>query len=109
MHGTFLVCRESDWEIRILITCAEAARLTSDRMNRPVGCRARMALRFHLLLCSGCRQYGRQLALIGRWLRSGRLENAGNAERASTQLDDAAHSRIQAALEKGLKEEPDRL
>lgn len=92
-----------------MMTCAEAARVMSDRMNRPVGWRARMALRFHLLLCSGCRHYESQLKLMREWLRAGRLDRSLNAEHAAPQLDAEARARIQAALEVRLKEKPGHL
>jgi hypothetical protein len=53
-----------------MMTCAEATRLVSDRMHRPVGPWARLALHVHLLLCSGCRHYEQQVVLIRYWLRS---------------------------------------
>lgn len=76
------------------MTCAEAARLMSDRMNRPLGRRKRMALRLHLIMCTGCRHYRGQLDLMRRWLRSGRAE----ALQEPAQLDAEARARIQAAL-----------
>lgn len=77
-----------------MMTCAEAARLMSDRMNRPLAMRKRAALRFHLILCAGCRHYRRQLALMRRCLRSGHPIEP----REPAHLDAEARARIRAAL-----------
>lgn len=77
-----------------MMTCAEAARLMSDCMDRPVGMRSRAALRFHVMMCAGCRHYRRQLALMRRWLRSVPFTEP----REASPLDAEARARIRAAL-----------
>lgn len=82
-----------------MMTCAEAARLMSDRLNRPLGIRARVALRLHLTLCAGCRRYARQLALIREWLRSNANEALGREGNEQMHLDLVARNRILSRLE----------
>lgn len=82
-----------------MISCAEAARIMSDRMNRPVGSRAHIALRIHLLLCFGCRRYGKQLELIRRWLRSDRPHKPKITRPQEERLSVQARARIQAVLQ----------
>jgi len=87
-----------------VMTCAEAARMMSDGMNRPMGRRERLSLQFHLFMCGGCRVYRKQLALIRRWLRSGRLGSVESTRRETVRLDTEARARIQAAIYKGFNE-----
>ena len=47
-----------------MLTCRRAARLLSEGLDRPLSARERTALRLHTLLCIGCRNYRRQLALL---------------------------------------------
>lgn len=46
-------------------SCAESTRLMSEAQERPLTRGERLALRWHLLLCAGCRRFERQLD----WLR----------------------------------------
>jgi len=46
--------------------CREAVRLQSEQMDHPLGWWQRLGLKVHLMLCTWCRRYGRQL----RFLRS---------------------------------------
>lgn len=48
-----------------MITCEQASRLISDRLQRQLGLRDAATLRLHLALCDGCRRFARQM----RWLR----------------------------------------
>lgn len=47
-----------------MMNCRQAARLLSEAMDRPLTRGERLALRLHTLLCSGCRNYRRQLAFL---------------------------------------------
>lgn len=47
-----------------MMSCKEAAELTSRLLDEPLPFRKRMALRFHVLACSLCRLFARQLAMI---------------------------------------------
>ena len=47
-----------------MISCKEAAELTSRRLDEPLSFQNRMALRFHVLMCSLCRTFAKQLAMI---------------------------------------------
>ena len=82
-----------------MMNCATAARLMSDRMQCPLGFRARLALRVHLLLCAGCRRYGEQIALLRKWMRSRQFDVGGLLSGNSVYLDTEARRRITAAVE----------
>ncbi len=48
----------------MMISCKEAAELMSQQFDEPLPFRKRMALRLHVLMCSLCRLFARQLAMI---------------------------------------------
>jgi len=47
-----------------MISCRDAHLLLSEALDRPLSAGERAALRLHTLLCIGCRNYRRQLALL---------------------------------------------
>jgi hypothetical protein len=44
--------------------CLESARLISERRDRSLPLRKRVALRIHLLICALCRTYEKQIAAV---------------------------------------------
>jgi len=48
----------------MMLTCKEATRLVSQGLDRRLGLGERVALRLHLLVCDGCTQFSRQVALL---------------------------------------------
>lgn len=48
----------------LMIHCDEASRLQSERLDRPLRLSERLALGFHLTMCSACRLFGRQIRAI---------------------------------------------
>ena len=50
-------------------SCREVHRLTSEGMDRPLSAVERLRMRMHLLVCEGCRRFGRQAALMRRAMR----------------------------------------
>lgn len=82
--------------LRLLsLTCAESARLQSEGLDRHLTRMERMGLRVHLLLCAGCRRYGRQLRLLRHALRRFPREDA---HLPGGSLSEEARERIQKAL-----------
>ena len=53
----------------IVINCKEASQLLSQAQERPLERKERTGLRFHLLMCSMCREFDRQLALLRAAMR----------------------------------------
>lgn len=47
-----------------MLSCQEASRLLSDRLDRPLPPRERLALRLHLAMCRGCSRAAEQLQFI---------------------------------------------
>ena len=92
-----------------MMTCAEATRLVSDRMHRPVGLWARLVLRIHLLLCSGCRCYEQQVVLIRHWLRSKPMPQPDTSALTPARLSAEARTRIQMSLSARTHHRPNRM
>lgn len=81
-----------------MMTCAEATHLASDRMHQSVSLGARLALRIHLLLCSGCRHYEQQVALMRNLLRSKPMQQPDPSALTPARLSAEARTRIQMSL-----------
>ncbi|MCI0364094.1 MAG: zf-HC2 domain-containing protein [Phycisphaerales bacterium] len=50
-------------------SCQHASRLISESMDRQISGKERLSLRFHLLICSYCRRFRRQLARLRLLIR----------------------------------------
>ncbi len=46
------------------MNCIEATRLISESLERPLGRGEKTQLRFHTLMCSGCRNFERQAPML---------------------------------------------
>ena len=49
-----------------MLSCDQATFLMSQRAERPLGWAERVQLRLHVLMCSGCRLFGRQVVVLNR-------------------------------------------
>jgi len=47
-----------------MMNCHEATRLMSESKERTLSTRERMALRFHTMMCAGCRRFDGQLDFL---------------------------------------------
>jgi hypothetical protein len=45
-------------------TCRQVSRLHSDALDQPLSLPQRFGLRLHLLVCSWCRRYGKQIRFL---------------------------------------------
>ena len=52
-----------------MLSCREAIRLISEGMDRPLPIWNRVGLRLHVLICTWCERYRRQLIFIRRAIR----------------------------------------
>ena len=46
------------------LKCREAARLASQRLDRPLSFGERVSLRVHLAICDGCTNFSKQVAFL---------------------------------------------
>lgn len=53
----------------MMLTCKEATQLVSQGLDRRLGPLERISLRLHLLICSGCTNFSRQVRFIRRAMR----------------------------------------
>lgn len=47
-----------------MLNCKQAVALMSQGMDRKLGLRQKMSLRFHLMMCSGCRNFSKQMEFL---------------------------------------------
>ncbi|HQR70766.1 MAG TPA: zf-HC2 domain-containing protein [Burkholderiaceae bacterium] len=52
-----------------MLNCREVTRLVSESQERPLRVNERMGLRLHLMMCSGCRNFERQMAVMRSAMR----------------------------------------
>lgn len=55
----------------MMMNCEQATRLLSEALERPLTFTEKTELRFHTLMCSGCRQFGRQMEALRSLTRAG--------------------------------------
>ena len=55
----------------MMMNCEQATRLLSEALERPLTFTEKTELRFHTLMCSGCRQFGRQMETLRHLTRTG--------------------------------------
>ena len=47
-----------------MLSCKEATRMCSESLDRRLNLRERLTLKMHLMMCSGCTNYDRQMAYL---------------------------------------------
>ena len=52
-----------------MMSCKEATHLMSEDLERPLSRRERVALRLHLMMCSGCRNFRVQIGFLRTAIR----------------------------------------
>lgn len=52
-----------------MLNCKQAAALMSQGMDKELGMLQRMSLRFHLMMCSGCRNFNKQMEFLRQGCR----------------------------------------
>jgi hypothetical protein len=75
-----------------MLVCQQAARLISDRCQRPLNWRERVTLHVHLLACDACRNFKRQVRLLREAAR--RFQDAPVEAFADIRMPEAARQRI---------------
>jgi hypothetical protein len=75
--------------------CEDAARLLSDREERPLSFIEKLGLNIHLAICRGCRRYKRSLAILRQILRRAAARDAAIED---VKLPNDARQRISTRL-----------
>ena len=47
-----------------MLTCRQATQLLSERQDRPLLFKEQSGLRLHLMVCSSCRRFGKQMKTL---------------------------------------------
>ena len=53
-----------------MLNCQGATRLLSEAQEQKLGLQERMALQMHLVMCSGCRNFGKQMHTLRQITRA---------------------------------------
>jgi predicted anti-sigma-YlaC factor YlaD len=52
-----------------MLNCKQAAALMSQGMDKELSMMQKMSLRFHLMMCSGCRNFNKQMEFLRQGCR----------------------------------------
>lgn len=80
----------------MMFSCKEVSRLASERLDRELTLRERMAFALHVSMCRNCRRYARQIAILKQATEKLRLRRDLPDSKA---LSDEARERIAKRLE----------
>ncbi len=53
-----------------MLNCRKATRLLSEAQERPLKLGEKLSLKMHVLMCSGCRNFGEQIKVLRRIARA---------------------------------------
>jgi hypothetical protein len=83
-----------------LLSCKEISRLVSESLDRELPLGQRLSMRLHLMMCSLCSRFRRQMLFLHRAARA--FGAAGEADKlpAQVRLSPEARQRIKQALER---------
>jgi len=81
-----------------MLSCREAVRLISEGMDRPLPVWKRIGLRVHVLICTLCERYRRQLLFIRNAVRRHPDKLEGQDQPAAPSLSPEARERLKQAL-----------
>ena len=79
-------------------SCKEVSRLVSESLDRDLSFRQRSSMRLHLLMCSMCSRFRRQMLFLRKAARSFGEASKNDELPASVQLSPEARTRIKQAL-----------
>lgn len=82
-----------------MLSCKEVSRLVSESLDRELPWRQRLSLRMHLLMCSLCSRFRRQLEFLNDAARAFAADET-NALPSHIRLSPEARQRIKLTLER---------
>ena len=83
-----------------MLSCKETSMLISEGLDRKLPLRQRIALRIHLLMCSGCRACRRQLGALHRLIAERFKRDPSGKESSPLRLSEEARQKMKEALRK---------
>ncbi len=83
-----------------MLSCADATRRVSESLDHPLPLRTRIGLRLHLMMCSACWRFSKQIRGLERLLRGPRKgsEAADSTEEDPQRLSPSKREAIKRAL-----------
>ena len=81
-----------------MLSCKEVSRLVSESLDRELSWRQRLSLRMHLLMCSLCSRFRRQMLFLSDAAHAFAAAGEANALPAHIRLSPEARQRIKQAL-----------
>lgn len=70
-----------------MLSCKEVTELCSAEMERPLAAGEVLSLRLHLMMCSGCTNFRKQMKLLRQTMQTYSTGNAPSTESAPTNRD----------------------
>lgn len=87
-----------NWLARRLLTCKEVTRLASDIMEQNISLRRRIEYKLHLMICSLCMRYVKQLQTMREVAHQHTAKMETGAAKPASQLSSDARERMKQAL-----------
>lgn len=84
-----------------VFSCKDASRMVSESIDRPLTLRERLTLRMHLLMCSFCTRFSRQLRFLRRAAEHFSRAHQDSRSAPDETLSVEARQRIRRALSDG--------
>ena len=88
-----------------MLSCKEVTELVSQSFDAEISARARLGIRFHLLLCRACQRYKQQIQILHQALR--RL--AGLAEDDTSREGETLSPESREKIKRALRHEKDKM
>ncbi len=84
-----------------IFNCREISKLVSESMDRELPLYQRMQVRIHLMMCSLCVRFARQMRLLRRAIHEHPERLAPDEAAPEARLSEDARERIKASLRRG--------
>jgi predicted anti-sigma-YlaC factor YlaD len=82
------------------MSCRDVSRLVSESLDRRLPAGQRLLVAGHLLICSACRRFRRQLVTLTAFLRGALAAGRDDALAARAELSPEARERMRRAIER---------
>ncbi|MEQ8212124.1 MAG: hypothetical protein RH917_20155 [Lacipirellulaceae bacterium] len=81
----------------LFMRCEETTRLASDALDRRLTWSEWLGMKGHILVCAGCKQFQKQVKLIGKW-SSKLLSEDPSLDPGDAKLSELRREKIREAL-----------
>ncbi|MDZ4783284.1 MAG: zf-HC2 domain-containing protein [Planctomycetia bacterium] len=81
-----------------MLSCKQATQLISEALDRKLSLGQRVGLRFHVMMCSACRAYRRQLVVLNDLFSQYFSSERGQSGGRGVSLPEESRQRIKRAI-----------